>query len=97
MHLKPGNQQEYIRRHDQIWPEISKLLKKAGIFDYFIFLDQETDTLFAIQKISGESDSQQLGDIKIMKKWWEYMSDIMVTNPDYSPVSIPLKQVYHLD
>ena len=97
MQLKPGNQPEYIRRHEQIWPEVSGLLKEAGILDYSIFLDIETDTLFAVQKISGISDSQHLGDKEIMKKWWEYMSDIMVTNPDLSPVSTPLQEVFHMD
>lgn len=95
MKLKPGCEAEYKKRHDEIWPELSKLLKEAGISDYAIFLDEETNTLFAVQKQSGQS-SQDLGKTEIVQKWWAHMADIMETNPDNSPVSIPLKEVFYL-
>lgn len=96
MKLKPGFEQEYQKRHDEIWPQLSTLLKESGISDYTIFLDEETNTLFAVQKQSGPS-SQDLGQTEIVKKWWAYMADLMETNPDNSPVSVPLKEVFHLD
>ncbi|HUJ74747.1 MAG TPA: L-rhamnose mutarotase, partial [bacterium] len=49
MKLKPGFAKEYKRRHDQIWPELSALLKESGVADYSIFLDEETNVLFAVQ------------------------------------------------
>ncbi|MVN20820.1 L-rhamnose mutarotase [Mucilaginibacter arboris] len=96
MKLKPGFEREYQKRHDEIWPELAQLLKDNGISDYTIFLDEETHTLFAVQKLSGQS-SQDLGQTEIVKKWWAYMADLMDTNPDNSPVSVPLKEVFHLD
>ncbi|TCD05629.1 L-rhamnose mutarotase [Pedobacter frigidisoli] len=96
MKLKPGFEAEYKSRHEQIWPELSALLKENGISDYSIFLDEETNTLFAVQQQSGNS-SQDLGSTKIVQKWWAYMADIMETNPDHSPKSSPLKMVFHLD
>jgi len=96
MKLKPGFEQEYKKRHDEIWPELATLLKDNGISDYTIFLDEETHTLFAVQKLAGQS-SQDLGQTEIVQKWWAYMADLMETNPDNSPVSIPLKEVFHLD
>ena len=96
MKLKPGHEAEYIRRHDAIWPELKQLLKEAGVSDYAIYLDEETHTLFAVQKQSGAS-SQDLGSTAIVQKWWAYMADIMDTNPDNSPVSVPLKEVFHLE
>ena len=96
MKLKPGFKAEYKKRHDQIWPELSALLKENGISDYTIFLDEETDVLFAVQQQNGQS-SQDLGSTAILQKWWAYMADIMETNPDYSPISKPLIQVFHLD
>ncbi len=96
MKLMPGFQEEYKRRHDEIWPEISALLKETGVADYSIFLDEETNTLFAVQKQIGSS-SQDLGDHPLVKKWWAYMADIMETNADNSPVSKPLKMVFHLE
>jgi L-rhamnose mutarotase len=97
MKLKPGFVDEYKKRHDEIWPELAALLRTSGVSDYSIFLDEETNTLFAVQKQSGSSSSQDLGKEAIVRRWWEYMADIMETNPDSSPVSIPLREVFHLD
>ncbi len=97
MYLKEGQKDEYIKRHDNIWPELKNLLKDAGISDYSIFLDDETNTLFAIQKVSGEGNSQDLGQTEIVQKWWAYMKDIMDTNPDNSPVSVPLHELFYLE
>jgi L-rhamnose mutarotase len=97
MKLKPGFAAEYKRRHDAIWPELSALLKKSGVADYSIFLDEETNTLFAVQKQLGDSSSQDLGDTEIVRRWWSYMADIMETNPDKSPVSIPLAEVFYME
>ena len=96
MKLKPGKIEEYKKRHDEIWPELRDLLKENGISDYSIFVDEKTNVLFAVQKNSGEGDSQSLGENPIVQKWWTYMADIMDTNPDSSPVSIPLKEVFYL-
>jgi L-rhamnose mutarotase len=97
MQLKAGCEQEYKRRHDQIWPELTGLLKEAGISDYSIFLDPETGALFAFQRQSGGSSSQELGSNPIVQKWWAYMADLMETHPDHSPVSKPLLEVFHID
>lgn len=97
MQLKPGFEAEYKKRHDEIWPELESLLSETGIQDYSIFLDEETLTLFAVQKISPDFDEKLLPNHPIVKKWWAYMGDIMETNPDNSPVAIPLKEVFHLD
>ncbi|MDP4188105.1 MAG: L-rhamnose mutarotase [Bacteroidota bacterium] len=97
MKLRPGCKEEYKRRHNAIWPEMKDLLIKSGVRDYTIFLDEETNTLFAVQYQEGESSSQDLGDLPIVQKWWEYMADIMETNPDFSPVSIPLETMFHMD
>lgn len=96
MRIKPGFEEEYKRRHEQIWPELIQSLKEAGISDYTIFLDETTHTLFAVQKQQDKS-SQDLGTTAIVQKWWAYMADIMDTHHDNSPVTIPLKEVFHLD
>ena len=97
MKLLPGMVAEYKKRHDEIWPELKQLLSEAGVRDYSIFLDEETNTLFAVQKQEGAAGSQDLGSTAIVQRWWAYMADVMETNPDSSPVSIPLVEVFHLD
>jgi L-rhamnose mutarotase len=96
MKLKPGYAAEYKKRHQEIWPELKQLLKEAGLSDYSIFLDEESHTLFAVQRQSGTS-SQALGHTPLVQKWWAYMADIMETNPDLSPVSKPLEEVFYLE
>jgi L-rhamnose mutarotase len=97
MRLKPGFEAEYKKRHDEIWPELAALLKDAGISDYTIFLDPETLTLFGVQKLAPDNRSDALAGEKVMRKWWDYMKDIMDANPDGSPVAKDLREVFHLD
>ncbi|MFK7834288.1 MAG: L-rhamnose mutarotase [Winogradskyella sp.] len=96
MKLIPGFKDEYKKRHDDIWPELSTLLSDTGISDYSIFLDEETCILFAVQKIHKDYDTSQLPNHPIVKKWWAYMADIMETNPDNSPVEKPLEDMFYL-
>ena len=44
MRLNQGMAREYERRHDEIWPELVALLKKAGVSDYSIHLDTDFDS-----------------------------------------------------
>ena len=97
MKLHRGFEEEYKKRHDEIWPELEEELTKAGISDYSIYLDEETLTLFAFQKLSERNTADDLPNTEIVKKWWAYMADIMETNSDNSPVVTPLKEVFHMD
>jgi len=96
MKLFPGYSQEYKLRHDQIWPELKLLLKDYGISDYRIFLDEETHFLFSVFTAENEDLLSQLPENPVMKKWWVFMKDIMETNEDHSPLSIPLKNVFFM-
>jgi L-rhamnose mutarotase len=89
--------EQYKRRHDELWPEMANVLKEAGIHDFSIFLDSETNTLFAYQKVRDGGGSQDLGTNSVVQRWWAHMADIMVSNPDNSPVSIPLKEVFYME
>jgi len=97
MKLKPGMAEEYKRRHDEIWPELEQLLSATGIQDYSIFLEEESLTLFAVQKLPEGFDPDYLPNHPIVKKWWAYMADIMETEPDNSPSTGALKEMFHLD
>lgn len=97
MHLNEGRKEIYKKRHNELWPELHKLLKEAGVSEYSIFLDEETSTLFAFQKVSGDGGSQDLANNPIVKKWWAFMADVMKTNPDNSPVSVALEEVFYMD
>ena len=97
MKLKAGYEGEYQKRHNEIWPELKEELTRAGIYDYSIFLDKETLILFAVQKLKDDNTVEKLPSKEIMKKWWNYMKDIMEINPNNSPITIPMKEIFHMD
>lgn len=96
MKLFPGKEAEYKKRHDEIWPELQALLKQTGISTYSIFLDEETNALFGVLTITDPVKMDTLPQHEVMQRWWAYMADIMESNEDHSPVSIPLKEVFYL-
>ena len=96
MQLNPGMEEEYRRRHDEIWPELEALLKDAGVEDYSIHLDPETNILFAVLWRPVQHNMAGLPNHPVMKRWWAHMADIMATNPDNSPVEKPLVTVFHM-
>lgn len=96
MQLHPGYEDEYRKRHNELWPELRELLKSNGIRDYSIYLDESTLTLFGVMQVDDPAALDKLPEHPVMKKWWAYMRDIMDTNPDNSPVSIPLQEVFYL-
>lgn len=96
MKLFPGNEAAYQQGHDAIWPELVQLLKEAGISEYSIFLDSQTHTLFGVLQVADKAAMDALPHQPVMQKWWAYMSDLMETNADGSPVSVPLQEVFYM-
>lgn len=97
MTLRPGNQREYERRHQPIWPELEKVLKDHGVNNYSIFLNRGTDQLFAYAEIESEESWQQIAETEVCRSWWVHMKDLMLTNSDDRPVMIALDRVFQLD
>lgn len=96
MQLFKGCEEEYKKRHDEIWPELQSLLKESGISAYSIFLDKTTGSLFGVLQVEDPAMLDKLPSTPVMQRWWKYMADIMETNADHSPVSIPLDEVFYL-
>ena len=96
MKLFKGSETEYKKRHDELWPELAGLLKQKGVHDYSIFLDEANGFLFGFLKVPNAKNLDELPSHPVMQKWWAYMKDIMESNPDNSPVSVQLKEVFYL-
>lgn len=97
MHLKKGNEAEYRRRHDEIWPELSAALQDAGIRDYSIFLDEETGNLFAVLRLTPDNTREVLPGLPVMRRWWDYMADLMDVDSTNKPIERALTPVFHMD
>lgn len=96
MKLFKGCEAEYKKRHDELWPELTQLLKETGITDYTIFLDEETNDLLGILKVDDPLLLEKLPAHPVMQRWWKYMGDIMESKPDNSPIQTSLKEVFYL-
>jgi L-rhamnose mutarotase len=96
MKLKPGMADEYRRRHDALWPDLAEALSSAGIYDYSIFLDEETLHLFAVLKLRDGETSAALPGLPVMRRWWDYMADLMETDDTKRPSEWPLVPMFHL-
>jgi L-rhamnose mutarotase len=97
MRLHRGREAEYRRRHDAIWPELVALLREAGVSDYSIHLDRETGLLFGVLWRRDDHAMDDLPGHPVMRRWWAHMADIMETNPDGSPVAVPLETLFHME
>ena len=75
--IKDGMKDEYVRRHDEIWPELVALLKEAGICSYTIWTDGTT--LFGYYECEKGIDfaAKTQANSPIVDKWNEYMKDVM--------------------
>lgn len=96
MNLFPGQADEYQRRHDAIWPELAELLRQAGVSDYSIWLDEETNHLFGVLKRTEDHGMDRLPLEPVVRRWWDMMADIMETEADNTPVQVPLRKMFHL-
>ena len=97
MKLFEGREQEYEKRHNELWDEMKDMIHEYGGSNYSIFLDKETNILFGYIEIESEEKRAKSADTEICRKWWHFMADIMATNPDESPVSVDLKKVFYLE
>lgn len=97
MSVNAGKEAEYEKRHSPIWPELEKTLKSHGASNYSIFLDPQSRQLFGYVEIEDEARWDAVAKTDICRKWWAHMKELMPSNPDNSPVSKPLTEVFHID
>jgi L-rhamnose mutarotase len=97
MSVGPEFHAEYEKRHRPIWPELEETLRAHGVHNYSIHLDESTHQLFGYAEIESEERWAAIAQTEICRKWWNYMKDIMPSNPDGSPVARDLREVFYLE
>jgi L-rhamnose mutarotase len=96
MAVHPDRHEEYARRHDPIWPDLAEVLRSHGVTNYSIFLDEQTSELFAYAEVESEERWRAIASTEVCQRWWRSMSELMPSNPDHSPRSQDLREVFHL-
>jgi L-rhamnose mutarotase len=97
MTVNAGQEAEYERRHRPIWPELEATLKKHGVVTYTIFLLPETRQLFGYVEFADQAQWDAVAKTEVCQRWWKHMKDVMPANPDNSPISTELKEVFHIE
>lgn len=97
MHLHPGQEAEYRARHSPIWPELESLFEDSGVYTYSIFFHSLTNQLFAYAEVEDVERWERIAASDVCKRWWQYMKEIMPSEPDGRPVSAPLAEVFSMD
>lgn len=94
MRVHADAHEEYRRRHDALWPEMRAVLEGHGVLAYSIFLDPGRSLLFAYVEFTSQEQWDAIARTEVCRRWWTYMRDIMEANPDDSPISEELSEVF---
>lgn len=97
MAIHEGQAAEYQRRHQPIWTELRAALLAHGVQSYSIYLDPETNDLFGYVECENDEQWRAVANSEVCRRWWRHMREIMPANPDDSPVTRDLREVFHLD
>lgn len=97
MTVHPGQQDEYARRHRPIWRELEDTLLAHGVGSYSIFMDPGTNDLFAYVEFDDEARWAAVAGTDVCRRWWRHMREVMPSNPDDSPISRALDEVFHIE
>jgi L-rhamnose mutarotase len=97
MSVNPGQAVEYERRHNPIWEELRDTLVQHGVRSYSIYLDPQTNDLFAYAELESEELWAQIAATDVCRRWWRHMRDVMPSRADDSPVASDLREVFHLE
>lgn len=95
--IKEGKKAEYVKRHDEIWPEMVEVLKGAGIKNYTIWADG--NRLFGYYECESiDFATKYQAESPVVQKWNEYMNDVMDIERDEKTGFQPtLERVFTLD
>lgn len=97
MHIKPGGEQEYRARHQQVWPALLTDLKAAGCQNYSIFV-RGLDIFAYMEVADFQRFLQAMANSEANARWQAFMDDILSLEPDPA-IGFPfaLEEVFHLD
>ena len=82
LEVRPGCEEEYRRRHDEIWPEMSEALRNAGMRNYSIYLGPDGRLFAYLETEDFEMMARTIGRDPVNARWQEYMKDIISVDVD---------------
>jgi L-rhamnose mutarotase len=95
--IYPGQEAEYKRRHDEIWPELVEAIQDAGFKNYSLFRRNLTIVGYVECHPDVATAFGKLGPHEATTRWFELFEDVIVTLTDENGELIKLDEVWHLD
>jgi L-rhamnose mutarotase len=95
MKLKPGALEEYVKRHDEIWPELTAEIKKCGISKIASFEDDPY--VFLYSEVEDEGAWDRLWESEIHVKWAESFEPLMEFKDDGKVDAKFVSQIFKFD
>ena len=96
MSVNPGRQADYADRHNPIWADLDSVLRSHGVHSYSIFLDPDTNDLFAYAEVESDERWAAIAGTDVCRRWWRSMRELMPSHQDGRPVTHDLREVFHL-
>lgn len=99
IYAQPEKYEEYIRRHNQIWPDLKEELKKYGISNYSIFMHEDKKLFFGYFEIKDIGLFERMGESVVCRKWWKHMTEVLICNTesDEKAKEDMLTEVFYLE
>lgn len=95
--LYPGTEDEYKRRHDEIWPELVQALQEAGITNYTLFRRGLQVMAYAECYPDAETAFAKVGATEVNRRWSEWFKDTIVALTDDEGKLFQADEVWRLD
>jgi L-rhamnose mutarotase len=97
MELRPGAEEEYVRRHQEVWPELISALQDAGVRNYTLFLRGQQVIAYAECEPDGETAFGKVAETKIDAIWSKWFEDLIGTRVTGSAKPLTAEEIWHLD
>jgi L-rhamnose mutarotase len=97
MEILPGREDEYQRRHDEIWPELVEELTKAGVRNYSLFRRGTTVIAYAECHPDAATAFGKVGATEVNTRWSQWFGDVLSRHTDDDGNLIEATEVWHLD
>jgi len=95
--IYPGTEDEYKKRHDEIWPELVQAIKDAGQSNYSIFRRETTIILYVECEPDAETAFAKVRETDANARWQEWFKDVIVSLTDEHGEFVRYDEVWHLD
>lgn len=95
--IAPGAEEEYVRRHVEIWPEMVEAMKAAGFANYTLFRRGLEVIACCECKPDVETCFARFGEHGVGERWQAFMEGVVLDLTDENGELVRYEEDWHLD